>query len=641
MKSRIALLYVLFITVISQANAQTLFDKELFAIHPKLGMAYNIHQPDFKQFQGATDCGLFESGSGFGFSGTIAFEKAISPEYQISLGIGYVQRGGTLTLENIYPARDMQSNKLVDAKLENNLETKFSAIEIQPDFRWVVSPNLINGPFRLIAGVRFFLPGSGTFTQKEEIASPSNAVFVGNDGSKTRERIIAEGDIKTMNSNGFGISFGFDNMLKVSQTSFLTQELLFDYNLSDYASDASWKAMAVRFQVGIRFGVSEPEPEPIPVKEPEPVIQDVIVEEIKPLPILNLGIAQKDMRVNTGTELLSTAPLVNSVFFNQNESEIPASYIISKAEDVNYFDKDAIKLHKYILPRIAEIVENNKNSSLTIEGYTSGAEKESAGLQLAEARAESVKKALIALGVPEKKISTQSKLLPRIPSNADYSEGIAENQRVDIFLKNAPTQEYVDFRKFLELNGKIEALVDYSNTPETKGELKFGPNGKSIKIDKPGIYSDQVKMRLETTDASITYTSRIKIADMENVNFDTIKISNLPLINVMETLDNFEAVLRFDYNRSDLSEDNKGLLKQLSEKLKEGATILILGSADALGSEESNLKLSKDRASKTEEFIKSVSGNKFKIETGINTNKYPEDTPQGRFLNRSIRIIVK
>ena len=81
-------------------------------------------------------------------------------------------------------------------------------------------------------------------------------------------------------------------------------------------------------------------------------------------------------------------------------------------------------------------------------------------------------------------------------------------------------------------------------------------------------------------------------------------------------------------------------MKQLSEKLPSGATIKILGSADALGSEERNLELTNERAQNTETYILEVAGDKFNIETGVNIDKFSETTPQGRFLNRSIKIIV-
>jgi len=105
-------------------------------------------------------------------------------------------------------------------------------------------------------------------------------------------------------------------------------------------------------------------------------------------------------------------------------------------------------------------------------------------------------------------------------------------------------------------------------------------------------------------------------------------------------LNNFLAILRFDYNSSMLSDENKELLRQMLEKLPEGVTIQILGSADELGTAQRNAILARERAENTMNYIKSISKKKINIEIGTSNEKFPEDTPQGRFLNRSIRIKI-
>ena len=45
---------------------------------------------------------------------------------------------------------------------------------------------------------------------------------------------------------------------------------------------------------------------------------------------------------------------------------------------------------------------------------------------------------------------------------------------------------------------------------------------------------------------------------------------------------NFKAIIRFEYNSSILSEDNKKLIRELMQSIRQNATIRILGSTDAL-----------------------------------------------------------
>ncbi|MFM8439601.1 MAG: hypothetical protein ACKOAX_14090, partial [Candidatus Kapaibacterium sp.] len=63
--------------------------------------------------------------------------------------------------------------------------------------------------------------------------------------------------------------------------------------------------------------------------------------------------------------------------------------------------------------------------------------------------------------------------------------------------------------------------------------------------------------------------------------------------------------------------------------------------ADALGDEQSNLELSSKRAAATESFVRGIAGNRFTLESSVTTSKVDETLPEGRFLNRSIRIRVR
>ncbi|HOQ49475.1 MAG TPA: OmpA family protein, partial [Candidatus Kapabacteria bacterium] len=252
------------------------------------------------------------------------------------------------------------------------------------------------------------------------------------------------------------------------------------------------------------------------------------------------------------------------------------------------------------------------------------------------------KSRLVALGVPENIVKISARVSPRFPSNQDFPEGIDENQRVDILVSNAPLQEYVDLQKYSEIQGKISLLIATENIDNSE-ILKITDSftNSEKQFSGSGLVEIPLKKRLnDLEDKILTYS--IKLNDSTYFVFkDTLAISLFPKEVIELNLNNFEAILRFDYNSSELSEDNKGLLRQLSEKLPANSTIVILGSADALGTAERNVRLSRERASNTEQFIRSIVGNKFKIETGISEEKFDETTPQGRFLNRSIRIRVK
>jgi len=79
----------------------------------------------------------------------------------------------------------------------------------------------------------------------------------------------------------------------------------------------------------------------------------------------------------------------------------------------------------------------------------------------------------------------------------------------------------------------------------------------------------------------------------------------------------------------------------MSELLPQGTTVIIYGSADALGTEERNKQLEFERAKVTKDFIQSISNDKFIFITDVNKSKFPEDTEEGRFLNRSMKIRLR
>ncbi len=635
------LLVVIFFALLSaQAYSEQLQGSEIFAVHPKFGFVVNLHSANFSNFQGSADCGLFKSGAGFGASGGLFFERKLNDISFIGLGLGFADRSAMLTIENSFPARDI-NNQITNAKLNNNLDVSLSYFEIQPDYRYTLTDNFINGPLRLVGAFRVAFPISHTFTQDEEISSPAGAVFIDNNGNRRKIRDIANGDISSINSMAYGLSIGCDNLLKIGDNSYFSQQLLFDLNLNDITSDATWKAMGIRLELGLRYSlISKPEAPKAAPTPPPPAEIDIFVEE-PPAKTISLKRDSFMGKLISGNELLATSPLVNAVFFKRGEFAIPPQYSDKMPREEDLFGGDALSLHSNVLPRIATIVKNNPNSAIVLEASTSGAEYEPEGIELARNRAKAVKERLISLGVPENKISESPRISPRYPSNQDFTEGVDENQRVDIIVKNAPLQEYVDIQKYREIDGKFALNLDYQNYPvgaKASISTSFDKDSKAVergKIEMP------IKQRIDEDTELYTLDYIVSIGSDTYTQKDSLYVSKLAKETIQLNLENFEAVLRFDYNSSALSDDNKGLLKQLAEKLPEGSVIQILGSADALGTQERNIKLSKERADNTELFIKSVAGNKFKIETGINQDKFNETTPQGRFLNRAIRIKVK
>jgi len=633
---------------IGQAVAnESVFLQESFGLHPKAGILFTGYNADFQNFEGSVDCGLFENGSGFGLTAGLFLEKYIGNDFFLGTGVSFVDRSGKLSIENVFPSRDLNTNQVVNVRTENFIETNLSFIEFQPEFRWKALDKLINGPLRTLIALRLYIPINKSFTQKEKIISPDNAVFVNAGDIRTQQRDLAEGDITTIKNLGFGLTIGVENMLKISESNFLTQQLSLDYNFGNVTNDANWSIWSVKFEIGLRFSIApavEPEIEYIPIEEEEQKKEPIIVEKPK-MPKIELEVESLDnFRLKVGEELLATIPVVNAVFFDLNSSEIPAKYSRNTLFDKNFFKGDPVQNHYLIIPKIAYILSQNPQATILIESSTAGSEIEPAGIELARKRAESVKEAFVALGVPETKIRTQPRITPRFQSNQDYPEGILENQRADIILQNAPLQEFVDIRTYTELNGNLTVNVNYENLdPRDIVSIHNDAADTIFNINRTGQFNIPIVKRLDApTPELLSMNTSARAGKASATKTNEIEINKLPIDRQELYLDNFEAVLRFNYNSNELTDENKALLKQLAEKLPAGATIYIIGSTDILGTTEYNTALARERAQSTERFIRSISADKFNITTSIAvTDKFSDETPQGRFLNRNIKIRVK
>ncbi len=640
--------YLISMSFVETYSSDYPFSEEILGIHPKAGLLYNGYNADFKNFEGSVDCGLFQKGSGFGWSAGLFLEKYSSSAFFIGVGINYIDRSGKLTVENVFPSRDETTNQIVNVRTENFIQSNLSYIELQPEFRWKALDKLINGPLRTLAGIRFYIPVNKSFEQKEKIISPDNAVFINAGDVRTQQRDLANGDITTIKNFAIGLTIGLENMLKISNSGFLTQQISFDYNFGNVTNDVNWSIWAVKFEVGLRFSIfpaEEPEIEYIPIEDKKQPIEEPTIVEKPKIPSIELEITSLDnFKLNVGDELLATIPLVNAVFFERNSSEIPAKYSKSSLIDKNFFKGDPVANHYAIMPKIAFILNQNPQATILIEASTAGTEIEPEAIELARKRSEAVKDVFITLGIPENKIKIQSRLTPRFQSNQEYPEGVVENQRADIILQNAPLQEFVDIRTYTELNGNITLKLDYENIDPRETISIFNDVADTIfGINQSGEYAIPLKKRLEPPVPDLlTMNTTARAGKASSTQTNSIEISKLPVERQELNLDNFEAVLRFNYNSNELTDENKSLLKQLTDKLPQGATIFIIGSTDILGTTEYNTALARERAQNTEKYIRSIAGDKFMISTSIAvTDKYSDETPQGRFLNRSIKIKVK
>ncbi|HRE57793.1 MAG TPA: OmpA family protein [Candidatus Kapabacteria bacterium] len=638
---RILYLFFLFVLSSNIVMAQTPANDESvaegFALSVRGGALLNSHVGNFSSFEGAADCATFTKGNGSGLIGSFGYELPLSSMVHFTLGLGLSNRSADLENTVTYPARDAQTLQTTSLTLANTLSASLSYLELNAEIRPTIFEKLLSGPLRALAGVRLYMPLSHSFTQSERIVSPANAVFL---GDSRQQRAIASGAMPSRAQIGFGFSAGLENILTISRNIGLTQQITYDYNVTPVTNDAAWNISSLGFQLGLRFSFDKQIEKPVQIIEEVKLPEaPVIITKNEATPELGISIRSVRAKITSGNEVLSLPPLVNAVFFDQNSSDIPERYNTSPNFPSDELTFNALQYHTFLIASIVATVKNNPNAKIRLIGNSSGDDER--GISLSEARALSVKQALVNAGVPENIIKTDAKVLPDNPSNQQYVTGREENRRVDIIMDNVPLKAYVSRRQYAEIKGDVIVGIKGNNM---KSGTKLRLNGACLTPATVTMPTDSAKMSFQCRfdNNLINFPLEIKAASAF-ANASTaadVSLSDIPTENIDLNLENFNAVLRFAYDSRSLTAENKELLRQMANIIPAGSTVTILGGADATGGEDYNRKLSQDRAEATEKFIRTISGDKFTIITAVSTNKYPEDTPEGRFLNRNLQIKV-
>jgi outer membrane protein OmpA-like peptidoglycan-associated protein len=548
------------------------------------------------------------------------------------------QRGATLTAENRFPIRDTASGAVVDVTTEVQLQSSWLLLELQPAVVFAFGKR-----FRALAGARLGVPLQASFRQQEAIRSPDTVFFALADGRRTRSRLLAEGDFRQVTVPQVGLAVGVERSATLGGTWEWFQRFGVEYTLSSLLPDAAWRPWSARVETGIRFSlVSPPEQPPSPpVSPPVPAPSP----EPQPRPALAIRPLEITARVRTGYELLATPPLVPAVFFDSASARIPDRYVRQPMTGEQLAGLDPMALHRHVLPYVAWVLQRNPNAQVIVEGATSG-EDEPAGVELARQRAEAVREALVALGISPRRIVVRWSALPRVPSNPAYAAGRIENRRVDITLVNAPTIEYVRRQLFRELVGNVAVRLECQGMPaEAPVEVTLTCMDTLFRLR---CTSDTVHLplrcRLPSTEKSVPLVVAAH-APTYGVAADA-QLELLPELYPQEMteldLRRFRAILRFDYNSSALTEEVQERLRQLAQFLPATAQVVIYGSSDALGTERRNVELTEERARNTADFLKRLIPS-LQIRTAPlpEERKFPEELPEGRFLNRSIWVEVQ
>jgi outer membrane protein OmpA-like peptidoglycan-associated protein len=633
MKLLIPILFIIYFTLGISSKENSVFTH----------YGYNIYsiKGDLNQVGNLVECDPYFSDNGFSHQLSLGYRYNVLNKIYIIPNLSYsFQNRIYFNRKDNFSSRNDIDLQIVDINTESRVDIKsnfispsiniaFNLLEFN-EFSFFEKDNI-----EIIFGSFYRMQFDKSFEQFEQIKSPSNAGFINH--NLRQRRNIAGGNVNFLNNQLFytgGLQYRKDMKnykLNFGANIAFSNEFLIKNNSISNAEFTLFAGFEYILKTKSDEKIIEPtSPPPIltlPITSEEEIVEETFIQDTFNLKISND--IYKDLIIYEKEELLASTPLVNSIFYDSNNVDIPLNYLVDDTYQNEYLN-DIIKAHNVVIPRIIKILRENETSKVQLKAFhIEGVEEQ----EVIQQRLDNLERILNRFGINSNRIGSQIQKVT--DKRFDNVTVMSENFRVDLNLIGATTQKYVKVSKYKELDGKINFDVDFF--PDNNANLYISLNNKLLNNIEKGNNEIPIIKEIEE-DGDINFLAKLSGSQSEKIFYFNIERDKLKQQSKELDYKNFEAILRFEFNSSVLSEENKQLLKQLYEILPSDIGIKILGSADAIGDSRTNEKLEIERANNTKSYLESLNKKNLRIETGRTNEKFSEDTPQGRFLNRSIRI---
>jgi outer membrane protein OmpA-like peptidoglycan-associated protein len=261
-------------------------------------------------------------------------------------------------------------------------------------------------------------------------------------------------------------------------------------------------------------------------------------------------------------------------------------------------------------------------------------------------------------GISSDRIVAEPQRSSQVRSNEEYQEGREENRRAEIqFSKDelfAPLQQRV-----------IEPVTDpesiafgtrlVTSKPVDHWELRIG----GIQDNEPALTAqgavpdtliwaltidDREAILSRTTtsyqltlydDEGRTITTAPKTLPVRRDTSISVTTSNTTPLNAAEFL-----LITFDFDRAELTSRGRSDLKAIRERIGPASEVQITGYTDRLGDEAHNRALAEARARQVASLL--PPGTRVEARgSGPEEAPYSNASPAGRFLNRTVRVVIR
>lgn len=681
------------------------------------------HSAEFNEIPGFPKApALFDGGDGSGFGAGLLLGI---PASRLLGGGGFADklnlelRGG-VELQSATLETDestfviLRSGERVPGNFRHTIDAEFQTLALAALLRYEV----IDG-VHLQAGPQFGLDLGADFSQRQELTEPAEAELLS--GERTVDLYSA--DLVGRPSPAPGLKIGAAYQLPLSETWSVALEGTYNMTFGDVAENLDWQAAAIEFGAVLRF---QPPPS-LPVLRDTIYIRDTVERETPGLAAARIRMTdssvenksgfendreyeqtiiseqylrevpsavveaevetpavKKELAVSLGLELqmadrssaapqapveveetVSTryTPLLNYVFFDENQSALPARYRRLTRNEAAGFNADSLyasstlQIYHNVLNVIGARMQADPTANLRLRGHIDES-AESGNAQLAGARAEAVRDYLMRVwDVDPARLKVESRGLPARPSNAGRAEGRAENRRVEI-LSDASSLLEPLFARNTVYRSAVQHLVFL---PTVSGE---GTDVKSWRIrtrrgglplsdtSGTGLPPRRVVRTLDETFAQ-RYTAQPVECVLDVTSADGRTVSSQPVgfdlvVNTRsEQLAGGQGVthieryslLLFDFDDVRLSDENRSILRFITSRLRPGARVRVIGKTDEVGDAAYNRDLSYRRAQSVARAL-DIDGAEV-VGLGEDHGGTSNALPEGRFYNRTVVVEIE
>jgi len=615
------------------------------------GVNFNIHKGNFTQLgEYASCCPEFRTGTGIGSNLGVFATIPLAREWRLMGRFVYANESGSfISNEDSFVADLGDSAKVVPAVFSHELAPSLTSFGIEP----LLAYRAANG-LDVLGGIRIALVSSSNFMQTETLAEPEDfGTYVGTDRTWVNHDAPIPDALATRFTAALGLRYIVP--LTESRSLFMAPEAFFHFPLTNVASGVDWRVSEIRFGVEIGWApVSQADgPAPVPpAPAPQPTVPPTTIASVW---IDGIGpdgttIELDSIRVEE-TRVVDLLPVLGHVYFDQGSASIPDRYVQGARRSPAQMTTPEQAMQG-VLSIIADRMKTSKGQ-LTIIGSTS-ATPQDRGTALARRRAVAVRDQLVALGVPADRLRVQARNLPAMPTRSSHpDDGILaeqENRRVELVPSDPDLLMPVTLASVRRSITPEQAIVRTSVTSYpgvASASLRIRTAETSVEsTSKDGIFAEGVAipafmgMRPSPLRATLTVTDSLgkTVIERDSIPVSLLTVERKRAERREDTEIERYSLILFAFNDASVTPEHERVLERIRERIRQGASVRIVGMTDSMGSSEYNRDLSRRRALSV---AKALGLPESTIQAmGSTAPRFPNASPEGRAYNRTVVIEI-